>query len=130
VRHDGAGEFRRREHGTLDVEMPVNQRGSKVCPAEVDCFLCPVIAEADYAPVVHGHVGLMNFTAQDIHDAGVFEKEFRRLFTAGDGEFLLELAHDWLPGLYASRVKLKTKLTCVNALAVGAETLTLTATSP
>ena len=72
VRDDGAREFRRGEHGTFDVKMPVNQARREICALEVNGFFRAIIAEADDAAVVHGDVRGMDFAAQDVDEPSRF----------------------------------------------------------
>ena len=93
VRDDGAGEFRRGEHGTLHVKMAVDQARREIRAPEIDDFASLVITDAHNAAVIHGDVRGMNFAAEHVDEFGVFEKEFRGLFAAGDAEFLRDVAH-------------------------------------
>src|ERR1035441_7430298 len=85
VWHDRPRKFRRGEHRTLNVKMPVNQARREISALEINDLLCLIVAKADDTTVLDGDVRLVNFPAQNIDDAGVFEKQFGALFAARDG---------------------------------------------
>src|SRR2546423_1562073 len=73
--------------------MSVDHSRREVSAGNVDDLFRVVIAEADHATVVHGHVGFVNLAAQNIDEARILEEQLRRRFTARDTELVLNVAH-------------------------------------
>jgi hypothetical protein len=79
------------------MEMSVDQTRREIRAGEVDDFFRVVIAEANDAPVVDGDIGIVNFATKDIDELRVLEEEVCWRFTAGDPEFVLDVAHGIIP---------------------------------
>jgi hypothetical protein len=93
VGDDGAGKFRRREHRAFHVEMTVNQTWSEISAAQIYHLAGFVVAKADHAAILDGHVCLVNLATEDVDDASVSEEEFSGSFAARYGKFLLHVTH-------------------------------------
>ena len=94
VRHDRARELRDRDHRAFDMEMAIDQTRREISAGDVDDFFRLIIAEANHASIVHRHVGLMDFAAEDVDEPRVFEQDICRSFAAGDAELVLNFPHD------------------------------------
>jgi hypothetical protein len=92
-RRDGAAEFRHGDEGAFDVEMAVDETRGEESALQIDDAAGFVIAEPDNATVLNGHVGRVNFSAENVDQAGVCEEEFSRLLTARDAEFAYKVSH-------------------------------------
>ena len=77
----GAHKFRRGEHGAFDMKMPIDQTWRQICAFEINCLPRLITAEADNPAILHGDMRFVNFTAENVDDARVFEQLFHRLFT-------------------------------------------------
>ena len=73
--------------------MAVDETGCEEAALEIDDPMRVIVAEGHDAAVVDGDVGGMNFAAEDVDEAGVFEEEFRGHFAASDTEFALQISH-------------------------------------
>src|SRR5262249_50875888 len=105
MRDDSAYKFRRGEHRTLNVKMSVNQTRREIRALEINCRLRAIVAEADDASALDCDVRLVDLAAENVDDASVFEQQLGGLFTARDGKFLLDVAHNLLP-LFATEESL------------------------
>src|SRR4051812_36539 len=73
--------------------MAVNQTGREIGTAEGYCFSRLVITDAHDASVVDSDVAFVNFTAEHIDDARVFEEQFSGSFTTSHSEAMIEVPH-------------------------------------
>ncbi len=75
------------------MEMTINQTRREIRAAQIDDLARLEIAKANHAAILDRHVGLVDFTAEDVDDAGVLEEKFGGTFAASHGKFLLHVAH-------------------------------------
>src|SRR5262249_5469114 len=97
VRDDGANKFRSGEHGALHVKMSVNQAGRQVRAVEIDCGPRAVVAETDDTSVLDGDVCFVDFPAENVNDAGIFECQLGTPLAARHGKLLMDVAHKQWP---------------------------------
>src|SRR5207302_10072617 len=75
------------------MKMSFDQTRRQICAAKIDNFIRLVIAEPDHTPVIDGHIGQMNLATENVNDPRVSKKLLRRLFSARNGELVLDLPH-------------------------------------
>src|SRR6266404_1548032 len=97
MRHHSSRKLSRNEHRTLDMKMRIDEAWCQVSTLQIDHRQGVVLPQTDNSRVVHCHVRIINLPAEDINQLGVFEDQFSRPFTARYAEFLLDIAHKWLP---------------------------------
>src|SRR4051812_12976838 len=76
------------------MEMSFDQAGRKVRAFKIDNFFSFVIADANDAFVINGHISIVNLAAENIDDARVLEQQLRGFLASRDSEFVLRFSHE------------------------------------
>jgi hypothetical protein len=108
ARCNRAGEPGDSGHGTLDVDVGVDESRGHDAAVEGDGLAGPVGADADDGPILDGDVARHGLTGKNVEDAAAFEQQIGLRFAAraADG---LGVDHGWLSAVPMVRARALTR---------------------